>query len=188
MEKNREKLFNAIIFFVQNTDYCHKLKLMKLLYYLDFIHFKQTGRSVTNLIYKAWNKGPVPTSLYYEIEPNNNPDDMGEFFLTENEDFTNGKGHCLNILPKKKFNSDVFSKRELKILEDVSYIFKEAKANDMTEASHFRNQPWHKTIEEKGEGETIDYELTLDNDPESLSFDELHERRKLDSEIRQLFE
>jgi hypothetical protein len=42
----REKLVNAIIYFCHNTKYCGKTKLMKLLYFLDFIHFKQTAKSV----------------------------------------------------------------------------------------------------------------------------------------------
>jgi len=37
-----------------------KTKLFKLLYLLDFHHFRETGRSVTGLEYRAWKHGPVP--------------------------------------------------------------------------------------------------------------------------------
>jgi uncharacterized phage-associated protein len=40
---------------------------MKLLYFLDFIHFKQTGKCVTGLDYYAWKRGPVPKKLFDEI-------------------------------------------------------------------------------------------------------------------------
>jgi hypothetical protein len=45
----RDKLINAIIFFAKNTRFLGKTKLCKLLYFLDFEHFKETGRPVTGL-------------------------------------------------------------------------------------------------------------------------------------------
>ena len=75
----RQKLINAIIYFANNTRYLGKIKLCKLLYFLDFEHFKQTGRPVTGLDYFAWPMGPVPVSLYNETsspEP-----DMGSQIL-----------------------------------------------------------------------------------------------------------
>ena len=40
---HREKLLNAIVYFANHTKSCGKTKLYKLLYYLDFTHFKETG-------------------------------------------------------------------------------------------------------------------------------------------------
>ena len=40
---HREKLINAIIYFAEKTRYCGKTKLLKLMYFFDFTHFKQTG-------------------------------------------------------------------------------------------------------------------------------------------------
>jgi len=65
---HREKLINAIIYFANNTKRCGKTKLLKLLYFLDFRHFKQTGKSVTGLDYYAWDMGPVPKDLYNELD------------------------------------------------------------------------------------------------------------------------
>src|SRR3982074_1597293 len=45
LSRNREKLINVIVFFASNTEHCGKVKLFKLLYLLDFAHFRQTGRS-----------------------------------------------------------------------------------------------------------------------------------------------
>ena len=63
---DREKLVNAIIFFAENTKFCGKIKLIKLLYLLDFSHFRATGLSVTGLEYHAWKLGPVPIDVYQE--------------------------------------------------------------------------------------------------------------------------
>ena len=65
---HREKLINTIIYFAQNTKNCGKTKLMKLLYFLDFTHFKQTGKSVTGLDYYTWEWGPVPKELFKELD------------------------------------------------------------------------------------------------------------------------
>ena len=66
----KEKLFNAIVYFVKNTKYCNKTKLMKLLYYLDFWHFKETGASVTGLDYYAWDFGPYPVEFGSKMSTN----------------------------------------------------------------------------------------------------------------------
>ena len=50
----RNRLVNAIVFFADNTKFCGKIKLFKLLYLLDFEHFRQTGKSVTGGDYQAW--------------------------------------------------------------------------------------------------------------------------------------
>ena len=42
------------------------MKLFKLLYLLDFEHFRQTGRSVTGLEYRALKMGPVPSELFQQ--------------------------------------------------------------------------------------------------------------------------
>lgn len=160
---------------------------MKLLYYFDFWHFKQTGRSVTGLRYKAWEMGPVPPTVYHNIEPKNNPPEYQEYFIVEKEEFDNGS-HCLKVYPRKVFNPKIFSKRELKILEDLAYIFLNAKAKDMTDSSHLKNSPWEKTKTDKGLSEWIDFELALDDEAESITNEELEERRRLDSEFQQLFQ
>jgi uncharacterized phage-associated protein len=66
ISRDREKLINAIIYFAGNTRFCGKTKLFKLLYLLDFHHFRDSGRSVTGLDYHAWKNGPVPFALVQE--------------------------------------------------------------------------------------------------------------------------
>jgi uncharacterized phage-associated protein len=64
----REKLIQASIFFIQNTQSCQKTKLLRLLYLSDCEHYQQTPRTVTGLKYQAWEKGPVPPAVFEEIE------------------------------------------------------------------------------------------------------------------------
>lgn len=180
IEHNREKLINAIIYFLKNTKSCGKTKLFKLLYYLDFMHFRETGRSVTGLDYFAWKFGPAPKSLADEFS--SPPAD-----LKENISIQANENGFTEIKPKKKFDDTFFTKRELRILEEVAYIFKEAKAEDIVEASHLPSHPWDKTIKSKGERAKIDYILALDNTETSLPKDEVMERMRDKEEIKKAF-
>ena len=59
---NEKKYKNVILFFankIQNGT-LGKLKLMKLLYFLDFDFFEKYGRSVTGDEYLRFEHGPVP--------------------------------------------------------------------------------------------------------------------------------
>lgn len=154
-----EKLVNAIIYFVQNTRYCGKTKLFKLLYFLDFEHFSVTGRSVTGLDYFAWPKGPVPVEIFNEVE---SPEKIlkDSVQVTKKRTF-NGKV-INNIVPLKGFSADHFSQRELRILEALSKEYRDSYADDMVEATHLENLPWHQVYEVQGlKQKLIPYELAL---------------------------
>ena len=177
---HREKLINAIIYFAKNTKYCGKTKLLKLLYFLDFCHFKQTGMSVTGLDYFAWEMGPVPKVLFDELSGNMRPDMKDTINELPAEKFQ-------QIRPKKKFDDKYFSKREIKFLKDISFIFRDTKADDMVESTHLKNEPWDKTLKEKGKFQKIDYMLSIDNEIVSLPYNEAKERVEEISEVHQLF-
>ncbi|MBD3374285.1 DUF4065 domain-containing protein [candidate division KSB1 bacterium] len=181
--KRREKLINAIIYFVRNTKYCHKLKLMKLLYFLDFWHFAQTGKSVTGLKYKAWEKGPVPPKVYHEIDPENNPEDFEKAFFVERKEIKDTDKYYFKIQPKKKFNKNIFSKRELMLLEGISDLFRDLKSKDMIRSTHFKNSPWDRTKQEKGESEWIDYLLALDDEQGSHTEEDIKDRQEIENKL-----
>ena len=183
----REKLINAIIYFCNNTKHCYKLKLMKLLYYLDFWHFKETGRPVTDQTYKAWKLGPVPQKVYNELTVGKIPDDLNEFLFIEEEvldDITGMKR--LNIKAKKDFNEKVFSKREIEILKKVTEVFYDARGDLIKDATHLKNSPWDKTVKEKGENAVIDFMLALDDEDNSLSEEIVKDIQSFDKENKEL--
>ncbi len=184
IEHSREKLINSIIYFLNNTKNCGKTKLFKLLYYLDFIHFRETGRAVTGLDYYAWDFGPVPKNLYDEIN-NPSPDLKENVFIPTKAD-KNDKSF-VELKAKKKFDNKYFTKRELRILENVAFIFRDVKAEKIMEASHLPNHPWDRTIKTKGEKAKIEYTLALDSTDSSLSLDEVLERIKDKEEIKKAF-
>lgn len=178
----REKLINAIIYFAQKTKYCGKTKLLKLLYFLDFKHFKQTGKSVTGLDYFAWQMGPVPRELFEELSGAMRPD-----LKTAIHELPKDKEAFKQIRPKQRFNDQYFSKKELKLLEEISFIFEDAKADDMVESSHLQNEPWDRTLRQKGEYKQIDYMLAIDSEIVSLPYEEAKKRMDERSEMFKIF-
>ena len=177
---HREKIINAIIYFANNTKYCGKTKLLKLLYFLDFRHFKETGKSVTGLDYYAWNMGPVPKDIFEELSENMKPDLKKAIHELPKEGFQ-------KIRPKQKFDPKYFSGHEMKLLEEISFIFKDAKADDMVESTHLKNEPWDRTLKEKGEFQKIDYMLAIDCEIGSMSYNEAKERLKERLEMIKIF-
>lgn len=180
MDLTREKLINAILYFAANTKLCGKTKLVKLLYYLDFMHFRETARSVTGLTYGAWQFGPYPTEFARELD--NPPADLRAAITIQKA----ANGSFLGVKPRKRFNSEVFSPREKRLLEKIAFIFKDARADDMVEASHLPNHPWDRTIKAKGEKAEIDYMLAIDSQAGSISLEEAEERIRDREALRDL--
>jgi len=177
--RHREKLINAIVYFAKNTQYLGKTKLMKLLFFLDFMHFKQTGKSVTGLEYFAWERGPVAKDLFSEL--GNMKPDLGEAINLVQ------KGNLTQIVAKRDFDDTHFTKRELTLLKKLAFIYKDAKAEDISEISHLKDEPWDKTKKEKGENAKIDYILSIDGSEDSLSLEEARERMEEIREMHQSF-
>jgi uncharacterized phage-associated protein len=178
---HREKLINAIIYFADHTKYCGKTKLLKLLYFLDFSHFKQTGKSVTGLDYFAWQMGPVPKELFEELSGHMKLDMSDSIHeLEPGEAFQ-------QIRPKKRFDSQYFSNKETKLLKDLVFIFEDAKADTMVESTHLKNEPWDRTLKEKGEFKKIDYMLAIDSDIVSILYNEAKDRVQERSEMYKIF-
>jgi uncharacterized phage-associated protein len=178
----RKKLLHAVLYFATKVKNPSRVKIFKLLYFLDFEHFRQTGQSVTNLDYFAYDFGPVPKDFYQEVGENEVPKDFQKFMtiLPFTSEESGKKGGIFR--PKAKPNLEVFSPREQEILEKLAFVFKDLDATEISEVSHFKNQPWDKTIKQKGKLAKIDYTLSLDSDAK-VSLDEAleatRERREM---------
>jgi len=186
----RLKLLNAILYFAHNTKRLNLTKLLKLLYFLDFTHFRQTGYPSLNLLYYSWNRGPVPKDFYEEIKGNRVPDDFsGEFAIIPSERWerthTERKESLFKAISKPDLG--VFTPRELEIMQNLSDIYRDAAAKDMSEITHLPQTPYDVTIRTKGLYKYIDYLLCVDNpSPEKLG--EISEKLEAHFEILENFD
>lgn len=208
ISREREKLLEAVKYFAANTKYCGLTKLFKLLFFLDFDHFRETGRSVTGLNYQAWQMGPVPADLYHEIREKPGQD-MAAHLKIENpseiqvdvdrlavSDALNTYGgepegrdtRSVRVPAKiralKPFKSKLFSKRELRLMEQIAFFYKEVIAVQISEISHLKGKPWYVTKTRHGLRAQIDYMLALDEQREGApTKEEILERIEERSEV-----
>ncbi|MEQ1945161.1 Panacea domain-containing protein [Mesorhizobium sp. VNQ89] len=172
----REKLIDVIVFFAHNTRKLGKTKLYKLLYFLDFEHFKQTGRSVTGLRYHAWPMGPVPVTLHDQIE--SPPQDLAQAVHIAEKETKSGK--MLAIAPSRAFSGSLFSKREMRLMHGLAKEHYTATADDMVEATHLENLPWHQIYEVEGKKQAeIPYDLAVRADEREAVLRVANERKEL---------
>ena len=119
--------------------FASRAKLMRLLYYLDFIHYRDRGRSVTGLEYYAWEFGPVPRLLWNEWmtpEP-----DFRRRFKVVSKEFPIGKDLTLEL--RGKMDESVFSSSEFNLIVDLAKKHFRDSPEEMDDKEHFEIGPWN---------------------------------------------
>ena len=132
-EYDLEKLRNMILYLAKRLDGVLKTKLNKLLWYCDFLHFKETSVSITGGQYVRLQYGPVPNNydLITDIM-------QREGLLDKNEitfDASRGVvGEQLTALVEP--HEALFSQEELKVMNFVADTFREDTSTSIMEKSH----------------------------------------------------
>ena len=148
---NERKYKNAVLFFarkIQNRT-LGKLKLMKLLYFLDFDFFEKYGRSVTGDEYLRFEYGPVPRMGEKILKEMNGKD----IKITKRK-MADGLNDQMHIEALKDFEVGVFTREELLVLEEIAGKWEKFTGAEMKNASH-GEAPWIATKP----NEVIDYNL-----------------------------
>lgn len=141
---NFEKFTEMIVFFSEKIE-PFKTKMNKLLFYADFLMFKQSCFSISGVRYRAIEMGPVPNNFQsiFEYLENNN------FIDIQYTQFPQGyTGEQFKARKEKPFNQAVFSETEIAVLNKVAEVFKESSTNNIIETSHLE-EAWKMNIKEK---------------------------------------
>lgn len=150
---NLEKISHMIIFFSSESN-TWKTSLNKLLFYSDFLAFKNSGSGISGLAYRAIPYGPVP-SKYEEMY---NVISTGE--LLERKYDTLGGYEGSYFEPKLTFNELLFDAFELEVMKKVSDEFKYLSASELTKRSH-KEKAWQDNIEERSLISYKDYGFSI---------------------------
>jgi uncharacterized phage-associated protein len=131
-----KKYKNAILYLCQSQGGSRygKMKLAKLLYYIDFdrYEFKESGVTVTGDKYKKWPMGPVPNH-YLEIVQSLIEDDAIEVRQKENEPpYRPVEVYSCKVAP----DMSVFSEDDRKILERVATTYGALSGSQLANLSH----------------------------------------------------
>lgn len=160
----REKLANAIVFFIHSIKNLNKTLLMKLLYDFEFRHIAKKGKPVFGLKYLAWKKGPVPVDVFSEISDYNTLRGFESYFkVIQIKSFADGdKYDEYNFITKKTPDLQYFTQSEIDLLERIAYIYKNATAAMASKITHEKGKPWEITVKNSGLDSEIDYELAFE--------------------------
>jgi putative zinc finger/helix-turn-helix YgiT family protein len=151
---NFEKFTEMVVYFSDKLS-PFKTKMNKLLFYADFLMFKQSCFSISGVRYKAIDMGPVPNNFQSIFEYLANKDEI-DIYTTE---FPNGyTGEQFKARKDRKFNAELFTENELETLEKVATVFKETSTSDIIELSHLE-EAWKKNAKEKS---VISYEYAFE--------------------------
>ena len=127
---NKEKYESAILYFIKTGNNAHlgKVKLMKLLYYLDFDHFEKYGAPVTGDTYYHKTAGPLPSQGNAILQ------EMKEKELIEIQ-------VEYKYISKVAYNPNIFTSSEREMLQEVAEKWKHHSRAEIVEASH-GEAPW----------------------------------------------
>lgn len=125
---NKEKVYNMIIYLADNT--ILKTKLLKEMFYADFLFYKENCKSITGLEYCKLPFGPVP-DCFETILSKGYQEDIIDYepVITTSKEY-------YEITPKKEFNKDLFTKEELDVLNKIKKYFKNYTVKEIVDYSH----------------------------------------------------
>ncbi len=136
---NYEKLVNMILFFASKIKRLFKTKLMKLLFYSDFLNFRNNTLSISGLKYIKNYYGPTPVK--HELF-------LGELFekyITYQVEYVKTSKDNVEeyefIKPLEKPTMGIFSREEISSMEKVLNTFSHLTSEEITQCSH-KEEAW----------------------------------------------
>ena len=125
---NVEKIYNMILFL---ADSCIlKTKLLKEMFYADFMFYKNMAASITGLEYAKLPYGPVPNDFEKILEECSKKE-LINYNIIYKSDFEYHK-----ISSNKEADLTVFSEDELKVLNKVKEFFADFNSKKIEDFSH----------------------------------------------------
>ena len=138
------KFTEMVVFFAGQME-PFKTKMNKLLFFADFLMFKQTCFSISGVRYKAINMGPVPNNFNSVFEYLVNTKEIDVCYKLFPQGYL---GEQFKARKDRPFNENKFSEAEMKILNRVAEKFKQVSTNDIIEISHLK-EAWKQNQEDR---------------------------------------
>lgn len=145
MKISLKKLKAIILYFCEQTDpkFLGKVKLMKLFYFLDFMHLKKYGAPITFDRYVKLEHGPIPTTIKNLVDDAGY--DIEHSLLADTIDIERPDGtRMYKVVPRRRLTEDdlaLFTEAERETLARVCARFGSNNTQSIEEASH-EEAPW----------------------------------------------
>ncbi len=122
-----DKIEVVISYIAEHASNLFKVKLMKMLWYLDTVSFIKNGYAMTGMVYRHEQMGALPIGHYSLMNLEN---------LNVKEEVSCNYDSMLHIYPSEKVNYGVLSEDEKDTLDKVIIKFKDFKAKDIVDYMH----------------------------------------------------
>lgn len=131
------KLKNIMLYYIKRFDGVFFTVMNKLLFYTDFVNYRQYGRGMSGLSYKAIQYGPVPLE-YNRVYSIN---DLRQSIIY----YESGK-YGQKLESDMSPDMSAFTEEELATLEFVANRFQDTKAGEISDISH-EEDAWKKYVD-----------------------------------------
>ena len=136
-----EKFINMILYFTTNG--VLKTKLIKLLWYSDFLYFKRQTVSITGAAYVKYPYGPVPKDHDITLAH------LQHMNVIEVDERTNDEGWTMMMIKASEpFDSTIFTEDELETMREIEAHFRDYGSRKISEYAH-SEIGWLKTEEKQ---------------------------------------
>ncbi len=122
-----DKLEAAISYIAERASFLFKVKLMKMLWYVDVLSYKENGSAITGLVYRHNEMGALPIGHYSIMNLEN---------LNVQEEVSANYDSMLHVYPSKGMDYSVLSDKDKTILDVVIKKFKNHKAQEIVDYMH----------------------------------------------------
>ena len=122
-----DKIEVLISYIAEKVPNLFKVKLMKMLWYVDAVSCKMRGRAMTGLVYRHNTMGALPMGHYSLMNLEN---------LNVHEEESYNYDSMLHIYPTKGMDYSILNDDEKEIIDKVINKFKNYKAKDIIEYMH----------------------------------------------------
>ncbi|CAM4421056.1 DUF4065 domain-containing protein [Paenibacillus alkaliterrae] len=148
---NLEKFIHMVLFFTR--DGVAKTKLMKLLWYADFMKFKRQTVSISGAVYERLPFGPVPKDHEITLAHLQHMN-----VIRIEETIINDEGWTMmSVKASQQFDPSYFDVHELDILREIEYAFRNYGSRKISDYAH-QERAWIETPSEH----PIDYKYATD--------------------------
>ncbi len=124
---NIDKIEASVSYIAEHVTNLFKVKLMKMLWYVDVLSYKNRGYAITGMVYKHNDMGALPVGHYSLMN-------LEKLNIHEEESYSYDS--MLHIYPTPGMNYSVLTEEDKNILDAVIRKFKNYKAKEIVDYMH----------------------------------------------------
>ena len=122
-----DKIEAAISYIAESVTSLYKVKLMKMLWYVDVLAYKTNGKAITGMVYRHSDMGALPVGHYALMNLEK---------LNVREEESVNYDSMIHVYPTPGMNYSVLSKKEKSVIDRVIDKFKDYKTKDIVKYMH----------------------------------------------------